>query len=63
MLVLTMRPAWTGTDQYIRVDGPCIIRVQEVHRNNVKISLEADPSVKILRGQLDTTEEGGNGKG
>ncbi len=47
MLVLTRK-----TNESIVIDGPCVITVVEMRRNNVKIGIEADMSVNIVRNEI-----------
>ena len=60
-LVLSLRPSWTGTGEYIRVDGPCVIRLSEIRGNAVRLAIEAEKSVHVLRGSLE--QNGGKGDG
>lgn len=37
----------------IKIDGPAVIRVQRVGPTRVRIGIEADGDVRILRGELE----------
>jgi len=58
MLVLSRK-----VQEQIVIDGPCVITLVEMRRNSVKIGIEADTSVNILRKEIvppvrsSTTEE------
>ena len=36
----------------IVIDGPCTITIVQIWRGHVRLTVEADPSVTILRGEL-----------
>lgn len=52
MLVLTMKSFAFGTDEFIDVAGPCRIKIVEIRAASVRVGIEADKSVAILRGKL-----------
>lgn len=38
--------------QTIKVDGPCVIQVDRIRGNEVRLRITADRNVTILRGEL-----------
>lgn len=47
MLCLTRK-----IDEKIVIDGPCVITLVEMRRGSVKIGIEADRSVNIMRAEI-----------
>ena len=52
MLVLSRKPSQT-----IVIDGQVVIRINQIRGNQVAIGIEAPDSVRILRGELQDTQE------
>jgi len=48
MLVLSRK-----TDEVIQVDGPCRLTVVSIKGKAVRLGIEADPDVAIVRGELE----------
>ncbi len=48
MLVLSRK-----VGQEIRVDGPCVIHVYRIGGGVVKLGIQADPDIRILRGEFE----------
>jgi carbon storage regulator CsrA len=47
-------------EQKITIEGPCVITILEIRRDVVRVGIEADTSVNIVRNELiesSTTEE------
>jgi carbon storage regulator CsrA len=40
------------TGQSIRIDGPCVVTICEIHERRVVVGIDAAPSVKIARDEL-----------
>lgn len=52
MLVLARKAGET-----VIVDGPCVIKVLELKQGLVKIGIEADSQVSIIRGEIKGTHK------
>lgn len=58
MLVLTRKPL-----ESIHIDGPATIRILRAAGGKVKIGIEAENHVRVIRGELnDKIQEGGKGE-
>lgn len=45
-------------DECITVDGPAKIIIQKITGTTVRLAIEADRSVTVLRGELTSNQEG-----
>lgn len=58
MLVLTRKP--TPKQQTINVGDDIKVHVLEIDRNQVKIGIDAPPSIVIWRGEIDRLDSRGD---
>jgi carbon storage regulator CsrA len=47
MLVLSRKESQT-----IVIDGPCVVRVHEIRKGQVRLAIEAPAAVRVRRGEL-----------
>ena len=45
-------------NEAIRVEGPCLIKVIAIRGGRIRLGIEADKDVKIMRTELEETKDG-----